>query len=129
MLDISSEENRQQRGNVGTWRDKRTARLAGLQRHLHADLIGEAETDRSARDQQELTEQILDQLPIPIFLKDRDGHFLRFNSRFEEFTQRSRAEILGRTIDDFASPRWAAATHEEDRQAWSSGRWSPASGA
>ena len=116
------EENRQQRGNVGTWRDKRTARLAGLQRHLHADLIGEAETDRSARDQQELTEQILDQLPIPIFLKDRDGHFLRFNSRFEEFTQRSRAEILGRTIDDFASPRWAAATHEEDRQAWSSGR-------
>jgi PAS domain S-box-containing protein len=116
------EENRQQRGNVGTWRDKRTARLAGLQRHLHADLIGESETDRSARDQQELTEQILDQLPIPIFLKDRDGHFLRFNSRFEEFTQRSRAEILGRTIDDFASRRWAAATHEEDEQAWTTGR-------
>jgi PAS domain S-box-containing protein len=116
------EENRQQRGNVGTWRDKRTARLAGLQRHLHADLIGESETDRSARDQQELTEQILDQLPIPIFLKDRDGHFLRFNSRFEEFTQRSRAEILGRTIGDFASPRWAAATHEEDEQAWRTGR-------
>jgi PAS domain S-box-containing protein len=116
------EENRQQRGNVGTWRDKRTARLAGLQRHLHADLIGQPETDRSARDQQELTEQILDQLPIPIFLKDREGHFLRFNSRFEEFTQRSRAEILGRTIDDFASRRWAAATHEEDEQAWTTGR-------
>jgi PAS domain S-box-containing protein len=116
------EENREQRGNVGTWRDKRAARLAGLQRHLHADLIGETETERSARDQQELTEQILDQLPIPIFLKDRAGHFLRFNSRFEELTQRSRAEILGRTIDDFASRRWAAATHEEDLQAWSTGR-------
>nr|WP_229219172.1 ATP-binding protein [Duganella sp. BJB1802] len=61
-------------------------------------------------------------MPIPIFLKDRDGRFLRFNSRFEEFTQRSRAEILGRTVDDFASPRWAAATHEEDEQAWTTGR-------
>ena len=118
-------ENRQQRGNVGTWRDEHTARLAGLQRELHADLqvqLRAPSTDQAARDQQELTEQILDQLPIPIFLKDRDGRFLRFNSRFEEFTQRSRAEILGRTIDDFASPRWAAATHVEDEQAWSTGR-------
>src|SRR5476649_603443 len=118
-------ENRQQRGNVGTWRDKRTARLAGLQRDLHADLqvqLRAPSEDQAARDQQELTEQILDQLPIPIFLKDRDGRFLRFNSRFEEFTQRSRAEILGRTVDEFATPRWAAATHDEDELAWSSGR-------
>ncbi|MCP2010932.1 PAS domain-containing hybrid sensor histidine kinase/response regulator [Duganella violaceipulchra] len=118
-------ENRQQRGNVGTWRDKRTARLAGLQRDLHADLQAQLRApseDQAARDQQELTEQILDQLPIPIFLKDRDGRFLRFNSRFEEFTQRSRAEILGRTVDEFATPRWAATTHEEDALAWSSGR-------
>jgi len=118
-------ENRQQRGNAGTWRDPHTARLAGLQHELHADLHGQPRApagERAARDQQELTEQILDQLPIPIFLKDRDGRFLRFNSRFEEFTQRSRAEILGRTVDDFASPRWAAATHEEDEQAWATGR-------
>src|SRR5471032_1303702 len=118
-------ENRQQRGNIGTWRDKRTARLAGLQRELHADLqvqLRAPSEEQAARDQQELTEQILDQLPIPIFLKDRDGRFLRFNSRFEEFTQRSRAEILGRTVDEFATPRWAAATHDEDELAWSSGR-------
>ncbi|MYN21221.1 response regulator, partial [Rugamonas sp. FT107W] len=98
---------------------------AGLQHELHADLRGQPRApagERAARDQQELTEQILDQLPIPIFLKDRDGRFLRFNSRFEEFTQRSRAEILGRTVDDFASPRWAAATHVEDEQAWATGR-------
>jgi PAS domain S-box-containing protein len=114
-------ENRQQRGNVGTWRDKTAAKLAGLQRDLHADLQAPSGEEQAARDQQELTEQILDQLPIPVFLKDRAGRFLRFNSRFEEFTQRSRAEILGRTIGDFASPRWAAATVEEDERAWTSG--------
>ena len=79
------------------------------------------ETEEDARHRQELTEQILDQLPIPVFLKDREGHFLRCNKRFEEFTQRTREEILGRTIEHFASPRWAAATRAEDSLAWSSG--------
>ncbi|MRV73418.1 response regulator [Duganella sp. FT92W] len=67
---------------------------------------------------QQLTEQILDQLPIPIFLKDRAGHYLRFNKRFEEYTQRTREEILGRTIEHIASPRWAEATRREDALAW-----------
>ncbi|KQV90803.1 histidine kinase [Massilia sp. Root351] len=80
------------------------------------------ETEADARHRQELTEQILDQLPIPVFLKDREGHFLRFNKRFEEFTQRTREEILGRTIEHFASPRWAEATRAEDSLAWRSGR-------
>ena len=71
---------------------------------------------------QELTEQILNQLPIAVFLKDREGRYLRFNHRFEELTQRTRAQIQGRTIDDFASPRWAAATHAEDEEAWQTGR-------
>ncbi|KQW89203.1 histidine kinase [Massilia sp. Root418] len=80
------------------------------------------ESEEDVRHRQELTEQILDQLPIPVFLKDREGHFLRFNKRFEEFTQRTREEILGRTIDHIASPRWAEATRAEDSLAWRSGR-------
>ncbi|MYN06421.1 PAS domain-containing hybrid sensor histidine kinase/response regulator [Pseudoduganella aquatica] len=87
-----------------------------------AGLAQQREPEDDARHRQELTEQILDQLPIPVFLKDRDGHFLRFNKRFEEFTQRTREEILGRTIEHFASPRWAEATRAEDSLAWSSGR-------
>ena len=79
-------------------------------------------SDTSVPAYQELTEQILNQLPIPVFLKDRDGHYLRVNHRFEELTQRSRDEILGHTIDEFASPRWAAATRAEDEEAWLTGR-------
>ncbi|SFU98063.1 hybrid sensor histidine kinase/response regulator [Pseudoduganella namucuonensis] len=77
------------------------------------------EPEEEARHRQELTEQILDQLPIPVFLKDREGRFLRFNKRFEEVTQRSREDILGRTIDAISSPRWAEITHREDALAWS----------
>ncbi|NRR29243.1 response regulator [Oxalobacteraceae bacterium] len=107
-----------QRGSGGTWRHKKSAR--------QDDRLSQLEQQRAAADdayhQQELTEQILDQLPIPVFLKDRQGRFLRFNRRFEELIRRSKVEILGRTIDDIASPRWAEATRAEDALAWTSGK-------
>ncbi|GAB2848717.1 hypothetical protein GCM10027277_16090 [Pseudoduganella ginsengisoli] len=85
-----------------------------------ASLLQDLQLNREddALHNQQLTEQILDQLPIPIFLKDRAGHYLRFNKRFEEYTQRTREEILGRTIEHIASPRWAEATRREDALAW-----------
>jgi PAS domain S-box-containing protein len=103
---------------VGVGRRRKSQRLAGMLQ----ELAQHRESEEDARHRQELTEQILDQLPIPVFLKDRDGHFLRFNKQFEEFTQRTREEILGRTIEHFASPRWAETTRQEDSLAWSSGR-------
>jgi len=101
------------RHGLGTRSGREEARrlaslLQDLQLHREDDVLHN----------QELTEQILDQLPIPIFLKDRAGHYLRFNKRFEEITQRTREEILGRTIEHIASPRWAEATRREDALAW-----------
>ncbi|MES2153125.1 MAG: response regulator [Pseudomonadota bacterium] len=88
--------------------------LLGLT-HALERLVQQRETAR------ELTEQILDQLPIPVFLKDRAGRFVRFNRHFEEFSQRSRAQMLGRCIEEFATPEWAAQSIEEDARAWDSG--------
>ncbi|MFA9216232.1 MAG: ATP-binding protein [Sphingomonadaceae bacterium] len=102
--------------------EQRLASLRASGEGALAQGLSELLADAAQPDQQELTEQILDQLPIPVFVKDQAGRYLRFNRRFEEFTQRSRSEILGRTIDDFASPRWAAATKEEDAEAWRTGR-------
>ncbi|MBY0239420.1 MAG: response regulator [Burkholderiaceae bacterium] len=101
------------RHGLGTRSGREEARrlaslLQDLQLHREDDVLHN----------QELTEQVLDQLPIPIFLKDRAGHYLRFNKRFEEVTQRTREEILGRTIEHIASPRWAEATRREDALAW-----------
>ncbi|WP_229413349.1 hybrid sensor histidine kinase/response regulator [Massilia violaceinigra] len=91
------------------------ADLLGMTRALE-QLVQQRESAR------ELTEQILDQLPIPVFLKDRQGRFVRFNRQFQEFARRSRAEIEGRTIDDVGPRRWAGQTREEDEQAWRTGR-------
>ncbi|WP_229423561.1 hybrid sensor histidine kinase/response regulator [Massilia frigida] len=90
------------------------ADLLGLTRALE-HLVQQRESTR------ELTEQILDQLPIPVFLKDRQGRFVRCNRKFQQFARHSRAEIEGRTIDDFASRTWAGQSREEDERAWSTG--------
>ena len=89
--------------------------LLGLTQALE-QLVRQRETARA------LTEQILDQLPIPVFLKDRSGRFVRFNRHFQTFSGRGRSEMLGKRIEDFASPGWTAITHEEDALAWRSGR-------
>jgi two-component system sensor histidine kinase/response regulator len=106
------------RGKAIAWDGKRALRLAGTVQ----DITARKEAEQSALRQQELTEQILDQLPIPVFLKDRDGRFVRFNRRFQELSQRSRREILGHKIEDFASRGWTGITQQEDAMAWETRR-------
>src|SRR5476649_2911536 len=69
-------------GSGGVWRNKRAARRGcGPASAAMASSMSNASTANDGRHQQELTEQILDQLPIPVFLKDREGRFRRFNHR------------------------------------------------
>ncbi|NHZ90841.1 response regulator [Massilia sp. CCM 8733] len=89
--------------------------LLGLT-HALEQLVRQRESAR------ELTEQILDQLPIPVFLKDRQGRFVRCNRQFEQFAQRTRDRIEGFTIADFGPRPWTGAVQEEDERAWRSGR-------
>ena len=84
--------------------------------HALEQLVKQRETAR------ELTEQILDQLPIPVFLKDREGRFVRFNRQFEQFYQLPRAALMGAKVEDFTPADWAGFTQEEDSQAWRTGR-------
>ncbi len=106
------------RGKVIAWDGARALRIAGTVQ----DITQRKEAEQAALRQQELTEQILDQLPIPVFLKDREGRFVRFNRRFEELSQRPRQEILGKRIEDFASRGWTGVTQHEDAQAWATRR-------
>ncbi len=143
MLDISSEElmsaNAQLRAEAARQREVLRSLQASVQRltfdigaeaeplppdgdhdllaltHALEQLVQQRETAR------ELTEQILDQLPIPVFLKDREGRFVRFNRQFQEFYQLPREQLIGASIEDFTPEVWAATTKEEDALAWRTG--------
>jgi PAS domain S-box-containing protein len=145
MLDISSEEllsaNAQLREEAARQREVLRSLQASVQR-LTSDAAAASEAVPMAPDAdsdllglthaleqlvqqreaaRELTEQILDQLPIPEFLKDREGHFVRFNRQFQEFYQMSREQLLGARIEDFTPPAWSAITRQEDELAWRTG--------
>ncbi len=143
MLEISSEElleaNAQLRAEAARQREVLLSLQGSVQRltfdtaeplaalpHAGDDLLGLTHALEQLVQQREtareLTEQILDQLPIPVFLKDREGRFVRFNRHFQEFSQRTRAEMLGARIQEFASSGWANVSNDEDAQAWATGR-------
>jgi PAS domain S-box-containing protein len=106
------------RGKVVVWDGSRALRMAGTLQ----DITPRKEAEAAALRQQEMTEQILDQLPIPVFLKDREGRFVRFNRKFLQYSRFTREQILGKRIEEFASPNWSMITHKEDEQAWRTGQ-------
>ncbi len=57
-----------------------------------------------------------------MFLKDRKGHFLRFNRQFQLFSKRANEEMLGKHIGNFASVGWTDMSQQEDDQAWQTGK-------
>ena len=145
MLDISSEEllsaNAQLREEAARQREVLRSLQASVQRltvdaaaagaavpvaaDADSDLLGLTHALEQLVQQREaareLTEQILDQLPIPVFLKDRHGRFVRFNRQFQQFYQMSREQLMGARIEDFTPAAWAAVTSEEDQLAWRTG--------
>ena len=145
MLDISSEEllsaNAQLREEAARQREVLRSLQASVQRltfdaaaagaalpvaaDADTDLLGLTHALEQLVQQREaareLTEQILDQLPIPVFLKDRTGRFVRFNRQFQQFYQLSREQLMGARIQDFTPPAWAAITRQEDELAWNTG--------
>ena len=145
MLDISSEEllsaNAQLREEAARQREVLRSLQASVQRltfdaaaagaavpaaaDADTDLLGLTHALEQLVQQREaareLTEQILDQLPIPVFLKDREGRFVRFNRQFQQFYQLSREQLMGARIEDFTPLAWAAITLQEDALAWRTG--------
>ena len=145
MLDISSEEllsaNDQLREEAARQREVLRSLQASVQRltfdaaasaavpvaaDADSDLLGLTHALELLVQQREaareLTEQILDQLPIPVFLKDREGRFVRFNRKFQQFSQMSREQLMGARVHDFTPAAWAAASMQEDQQAWRTGQ-------
>lgn len=60
-------------------------------------------------------EAILDNSPAVIYLKDKQGRFLRVNRKFTELFQLEATEILGKTNGDLFSPEFAQNFDRNDR--------------
>lgn len=79
---------------------------------------------RSDLERVQLTEDILDNLPFPLFVKDRNLTYVAVNVAFCEKYQTSAEEVLGRKSADLFSPEIAKRFEESDRHVLETGEMS-----
>ncbi|MDR6664202.1 response regulator [Rhizobium sp. 1399] len=72
----------------------------------------------------QLTEDILDHLPFPLFVKDRNLAYVAVNKAFCEKYQTTPDEVLGRKSGDLFSPDIAKRFEESDRHVLETGEMS-----
>jgi PAS domain S-box-containing protein len=61
-------------------------------------------------------QQLLDSIPVPIFIKNKKYVYTRCNISFEDFLGRDRQEIIGKTTFDIAPTKLARVYHEKDAE-------------
>ena len=79
--------------------------------------------ERALSDRLSLQHTLMDTLPIPVFVKDRDGLFTEVNRAFEAILGTRRDTLLGRKASDDSRfpPHIQAAFDETDRKALGTG--------
>ncbi len=68
-----------------------------------------------------MTERILDELPNPLFVKDRNLHYVAVNKAFCRLQGMTSEQILGRTVWDLLEPDLAERYERSDRQVLETG--------
>ena len=61
-------------------------------------------------------QQLLDIIPIPIFIKNEKYIYIECNKSFEDFLGKDRQEIIGKSVHDIAPAELAAVYHEKDQE-------------
>ncbi|MFY1111092.1 MAG: ATP-binding protein [Methanosarcinaceae archaeon] len=59
-------------------------------------------------------QNLVDSIPVPVYYKDRNGEYIGCNRAFEEFMGKSKEEIAGKTMYDFAPVEVSEKQHLRD---------------
>ncbi len=67
-----------------------------------------------------LLEKVLEALPVPVFYRDKEGHLLAINKKYEDFTGYSKSQILGKTVFDLHPVEIAEFYASQDKELFDS---------
>lgn len=82
------------------------------------DISDRKRAEENARRAEIFLESVIENVPLSISVKDaRDFRYRRMNRAFEDLVGHSRAELLGKTLQDFLTPQEAAFYSERERHA------------
>jgi PAS domain S-box-containing protein len=95
-----------------------TARLqaeqALFQHQEHLEELVRLRTAQATAQQRRLA-GIIDALPVILTIKDREGHHLLSNRQFEEATGKTKAELLGCSVEALHEPETATLIRQQDK--------------
>lgn len=83
---------------------------------VFADISKRKRAEQALVDNLHFIRTLLDAIPSPIFYKDTDGKYLGCNKAFEEFTERTNHQIVGKTVHDVFPPELADEYQRRDQE-------------
>ena len=94
---------------------QRTAELAGAKQRLEREALERLEATQELHDSRKRLQDILDNAPAAVYLKDVDGRYQLVNRHWESISGVWRADAVGRTDDDVFPAGVADAFRANDR--------------
>lgn len=70
----------------------------------HKKIVLKSDPEKNMKDQLKLTQDIIDAIPIPIFMKNLDGELKNCNQAFLDFMGMKKDELIGKTAYDLGDP-------------------------
>jgi len=78
------------------------------------DITLSKQADETIIESKAFLDSLMDAIPIPIFYKDTNGHYLGFNNAFEIFFATTKENLVGKTTFDINPPDLAKVYNEKD---------------
>ena len=78
------------------------------------DITGHKRAEEELLEKNRFLDTLMDSIPVPIFFKDRNAYYLRFNKAYEEFYGKTHEELIGKSVFDIAPRELAEVYHAKD---------------
>ncbi|NTV10225.1 MAG: PAS domain-containing protein, partial [Zoogloea sp.] len=82
---------------------------------ISTDISATKALEAQLMEQLHFSETLFEAVPIPVYLKSRQGRYIRFNRAFEQLFGLKREDWLGKTVFDLLDSEDAAEQHLQDR--------------
>jgi PAS domain S-box-containing protein len=83
---------------------------------IRTEITDRRRMETQLSEQLHLVEELIEAIPLPVYLKDTLGRYIRLNRAFELFFHVRREEYIGRTLHDLLLPEDARVHAEKDAE-------------
>jgi PAS domain S-box-containing protein len=88
---------------------------------IRTDITDRKRMEAQLSDQLQLVEALIETIPLPLYLKDPQGRYLRLNRAFEIFFGVDRNKFIGATVNELLNSQDAGQHLEKDRELFAQG--------